>query len=201
MRHALIACSFVLIAGLNSCRKDNIPYEPARLNEQLSGRSASGTGNGKKTGTVKDIDGNTYKTIQIGSQVWMAENLKVTHYRNGDSIDNIPDFDTWNAATKGAWCYYANADYLDAAYGKLYNWYAVNDSRGLCPTGWHVPSYDEWVTLANYLGGGAVAGRHDVRGLRSGRHPRRRARRDPGEGGQGDPRLSGGAHRDRKSTR
>ena len=97
--------------------------------------------------TVTDIDGNVYQTVQIGDQFWMAENLKVTHYQNGDEIPcNVYNDDPSNAAI----------------YGRLYNWYAVDDERGICPEGWHVPSDDEadseWQILVDYLGGGSVAG-------------------------------------------
>ena len=108
--------------------------------------------------TVTDIDGNVYKTIKIGSQLWMAENLKVAKYRNGDAIANISDNSPWSNSSSGAWCNDNNDAKNNNPYGKLYNWYTVNDSRGLCPTGWHVPSDSEWTILSNYLGGEAVAG-------------------------------------------
>ena len=99
---------------------------------------------------VTDIDGNTYQTIQIGSQTWMKENLKVTKYRNGDVIPNVL-IDRQNLVD-GAWSYYLDDSYYDANFGKLYNWYAATDTRGICPNGWHMPSTDEWQTLRNYLG-------------------------------------------------
>jgi uncharacterized protein (TIGR02145 family) len=91
-------------------------------------------------------------TVRIGTQTWMRRNLDVTHYRNGDSIAEVRDSATWGSITYGAWCYYNNDPANDSIYGKLYNWYAVNDSRGLDPTGWHVPSDNEWKTLETYLG-------------------------------------------------
>ena len=112
----------------------------------------------KSYGTVKDIDGNTYKTIQVGTQTWMAENLKVTKYRNGVSIPNITDNTQWVNNTTGAFCSYNNNTSNDCPYGKLYNWYAVANSNQLCPTGWHVPTDEEWTTLTNFLGGESVAG-------------------------------------------
>jgi len=110
-------------------------------------------------GVVKDIDGNTYKTKKIGTQVWMAENLKVTHYRNGQPVPKVTDNAAWSNLTIGARCYYYNdsAAYADM-YGGLYNWFTVVDSRNLCPTGWHLPSDSEWTILTNYLGGASVAG-------------------------------------------
>jgi uncharacterized protein (TIGR02145 family) len=102
--------------------------------------------------------GEEFKTVKIGNQVWMAENLNVDHYRNGDPIPEVKDGNQWSKLNSGAWCYYDNDIANGKVYGKLYNWYAVKDSRGLCPTGWHVPSDAEWTTLENYLGGREVAG-------------------------------------------
>jgi uncharacterized protein (TIGR02145 family) len=101
---------------------------------------------------VTDVDGNAYHTVTIGTQVWMIENLKVGHYRNGDPIANVTDSAQWIGLTTGAWCYYGNNTSNDDVYGKLYNWYAVNDGN-IAPTGWHVPTYAEWITLATFLGG------------------------------------------------
>ena len=109
-------------------------------------------------GTVSDDDGNAYKTIQIGTQIWMAENLKTTKYRNGEPISNVPDGTVWSALTTGAYCWHDNDNIANkAAYGALYNWYAVADSRNIAPLGWHVPTDDEWTTLTTYLGGESVA--------------------------------------------
>jgi uncharacterized protein (TIGR02145 family) len=106
-----------------------------------------------ESGTVTDIDGNTYKTVKIGNQWWMAENLKVTHYRNGDPIPNITDNDEWPGLNSDAQCIYDNnVSNNVASYGRLYNWYAVNDPRGLAPDGWRVPSDDDWKQLEMYLG-------------------------------------------------
>ena len=109
------------------------------------------------TGSVKDIDGNVYKTVKIGNQWWMAENLKVTHYRNGDAIPNRTDDDEWDSSTGGC-CSYNNDTTNFRIYGGLYNWFAVNDSRNLAPEGWHVPTDDEWHELVDYLGGDTHAG-------------------------------------------
>lgn len=108
--------------------------------------------------TVTDIDGNVYGTVIIGLQEWMAENLKVTKYLNNDAIPLVSDGTIWAGLISGAYCWHDNliADFNE--YGGLYNWYAVNDSRGLCPTGWHVPSDAEWSILISYLGGVSVAG-------------------------------------------
>jgi len=108
--------------------------------------------------TVVDIDSNVYHTMTIGTQVWMVENLRTTRYRNGDPIHNITLTAEWDNMTSGACCDYANTPGNSKIYGKLYNWYAVNDSRNIAPTGWHVPSAAEWNTLMTYLGGEVVAG-------------------------------------------
>ena len=97
-------------------------------------------------------------TIVIGKQQWMKENLDVVTYRNGDIIPQVTDPTAWSALTTGAWCYYNNDPANGAIYGKLYNWYAVNDARGLAPQGWHIPTDAEWDTLSIKLGGNSVAG-------------------------------------------
>ena len=97
------------------------------------------------------------QAITIGTQVWMIKNLDVDHYRNGDSIPEVRDSATWANLTTGAWCYYHNSDSLGAIYGKLYNWYAVNDLQGLAPTGRHVPSYSEWTILSTFLGSDSIS--------------------------------------------
>ena len=108
--------------------------------------------------TVSDIDGNVYQTIKIGNQIWMAENLKVSHYRNGDAIPNVTDDTDWSNLTTGAYSEYDNNSANVDTYGRLYNWYAVDDSRNIAPAGWHVPTDNEWQTLVDYLGGNSVAG-------------------------------------------
>lgn len=108
--------------------------------------------------SVTDVDGNVYYTVQIGTQCWIQSNLKASRYRNGDTIVNAKGHSNWYSARIGAWCNYNDDATKDSLFGKLYNWYAVSDSRGLCPTGWHVPSEAEWTTLIDYLGGEAEAG-------------------------------------------
>ncbi|MFZ1783952.1 MAG: fibrobacter succinogenes major paralogous domain-containing protein [Ferruginibacter sp.] len=97
-------------------------------------------------------------SVTICTQVWMLNNLAVTTYRNGDPIPQVTDPAAWVALTTGAWCYYNNDPAMGAIYGKLYNWHAVNDPRGLAPTGWHVPTDAEFVTLSTCLGGFTGAG-------------------------------------------
>jgi uncharacterized protein (TIGR02145 family) len=105
-------------------------------------------------GTITDYDGNVYHTITIGSQVWTVENLKTTHYRDGTPIPNVTDAAEWSNLITGAYCSYNNDDANVAIYGRLYNWYAVNDAHNLAPAGWHIPSYTEWYTaLMGSLGG------------------------------------------------
>jgi uncharacterized protein (TIGR02145 family) len=110
------------------------------------------TDDGSTTGTVTDIDGNVYATVKIGSQWWMAENLKVTHYRNGSDIQRVADSSAWQALVTGAYCHYNNDSANATAYGRLYNWYAVNDNRNIAPAGWHVPTDIEWKQLEMFLG-------------------------------------------------
>jgi uncharacterized protein (TIGR02145 family) len=97
-------------------------------------------------------------TIVIGTQQWMSMNLDVAFYRSGDPIPQVTDPTAWVGLTTGAWCHYNNDPIQGNKYGKLYNWYAVNDPRGLAPQGWHIPSDAEWTILATTLGGASVAG-------------------------------------------
>jgi len=106
--------------------------------------------------TIQDIDGNTYGTIEIGPQIWIKENLKVTHYNHGDPIPEIIDNSEWVNQTIGARCD-NDKDYVEV-YGRLYNFYVVADLRNVCPKGWHVPSDSEWTELTNYLGDVFIAG-------------------------------------------
>lgn len=117
-------------------------------------------GYNKSISQVTDIDGNVYKTVTIGNQEWMAENLNVGHYRNGDPILSLKEKyeSSASASDTGSWCYYDNDSKNENPYGRLYEWYAVNDARGLAPEGWHIPSDAEWTQLINFLGGYKVAG-------------------------------------------
>jgi uncharacterized protein (TIGR02145 family) len=113
------------------------------------------------TSTITDIDGNVYNTIKIGNQWWMVENLKTSHYRDGTAIIEVKDNASWDDAgqsKKSAWSYYDNDAKNNSIYGKLYNWFAVIDPRGLCPAGWHLPTVDEFKLLEEYLGGRKAAG-------------------------------------------
>jgi uncharacterized protein (TIGR02145 family) len=108
--------------------------------------------------TVTDTDGHIYRTVKIDDLWWMAENLKVTHYRNGEAIPAVADKTAWSTLTTGAICEYENDSFNSSFYGYLYNWHAANDDRGVAPMGWHVPGDAEWRKAVDFLGGDAVAG-------------------------------------------
>ncbi len=122
--------------------------------------------NGLSAQTVKDIDGNVYNTVKIGNQEWMAENLRVTRYNNGDNIPGGLSNEDWSNTKEGAYAIYPHDggywderpieginsdDEMVASYGKLYNWFAIDDPRGLCPQGWSIPDSADWTQLMNYL--------------------------------------------------
>lgn len=137
---------FILIPGISSA---NPPIHPG------SACNLTGILNPTLTyDTVMDIDENIYKTIVIGSQEWMAENLRTTRYNNGDLIHHITDFIHWEAMLEGAWTYFDNNNANKCPLGNLYNRLVVIDSRNVCPIGWHVPSDTDVVILRNYLGTG-----------------------------------------------
>ena len=137
------SCS-LLVIGLMSisiygCKKaDSVPADKALVN-------------------VADKDGNVYKTVTIGTQVWMAENLRTTKYENGDPIGTTTSDITGESAPKYQWAFEDDISVADV-YGRLYTWFAATDARNVCPTGWHVPSDGEWETLKLYLGGDSIAG-------------------------------------------
>lgn len=110
-----------------------------------------------RTCAVSDFDGNDYHIVTIGNQVWLQENFKGKHFANGDPIPNVTDQAEWEAMKTPAYCHYDNNPANTEVYGALYNWYVASDPRGLI-VGYHTPSLDEWYTLANHLGGAAVAG-------------------------------------------
>lgn len=133
-----------IIIGVISCKKneDNNPSTPTPTYPS----------------TVTDIDGNVYHTVKIGNQVWLKENLKVTKYRNGDPIEYVADDAIWATKTSGTYCNYENENSNGNTYGRLYNWYAINDDRKIAPAGWHVPTEEEWKIMIDYLGGETQAG-------------------------------------------
>ncbi len=126
-----------------SCTKESIEINKVPVSEeQITENMERGEGNG----------------ITIGTQVWMNKNLSVSHYRNGDTILMVNSPTEWAKLKTGAWCYYSIQSAKGITYGKLYNWYAVRDPRGLAPVGWHMPSDSEWAVLKIFLGGEKAAG-------------------------------------------
>lgn len=109
-------------------------------------------------GTVTDVEGNVYKTVTIGYQTWMAENLRTTKYNNGDTIPNLTNNTDWHYTQQGGYCNYENNSSNSIMYGRLYNEFTIFDSRKIAPEGWHIPSLSEWMTLFTYLGGIENAG-------------------------------------------
>lgn len=135
-RILLLVPALLLFAGaaiVSSCKKDD-----------------------PEASTVTDIDGNVYGIITIGNQQWMDRNLEVRHYRNGDALLN--GIAAANGQKAGAWMFYDNNAEIGAVYGNLYNSYAVNDSRGIAPAGWHVATLADWREMIEYAGGSSVAG-------------------------------------------
>ena len=136
----------VLVVLFTACEKDNLS-----VNKQIPIPDSIIIFNPDRTyGTVSDIDGNVYKTVTIKGKTWMAENLKVTHYRNGDAIPNVKDSALWSKLNTGAYCDYYNMPEISKVYGRLYNESAINDSRNLAPLGWHVATGDELAAIVDY---------------------------------------------------
>ncbi len=126
----------------------NVVSEHPNINTDFLFKIIADDGFTDGCGTVIDIDDNVYQTVQIGDQCWMAENLKVTHYRDGTPIPLITESNDWNNTSAGAYCVYGDAD----TYGNLYNWYAVNNGRNIAPEGWHIPTDEEIIELEMALG-------------------------------------------------
>ena len=107
----------------------------------------------KKYGTVTDVDGNSYRTIILGMQKWMAENLKVSHYNNGDDIPNVTVDSLWSSQTQGAYCWFLNDSAInDCLFGKIYNGFVINDNRNVCPVGWRIPNKNDMLMIRKFLG-------------------------------------------------
>ncbi len=136
----IIASILVLVIGISSCSS-----EETKKQNQETARPEVPLQNGE---------------VRIGNQIWMTKNLNVARYRNGDPIPQVTNPKQWANLTTGAWCYYQNNSANGIVYGKLYNWYAVNDPRGLAPQGYHLPSEAEWTVLTDFLGGIFIAGGH-----------------------------------------
>lgn len=154
---------FILIIALVfvGCNKKKGCMDPAATNYDSNANQDDGScdflrypGNG-----VTDIDSNVYETVIIGNQEWMAENLKTTKYANGDTIPIETNNTNWSNLSTDAYCWYDNdSTTYDSIYGKLYNWYTIADSSNVCPTGWHVPSDEDWTQLINFLDASADTG-------------------------------------------
>ncbi len=149
------SCFVFLLIG---CQEEEQPQPTTNNNNNNNGGGNNNSELFTQGQGVTDIEGRNYSTIVINGMEWMQENLAVSSYRNGDSIPTGLGDMAWFYATSGAYAIYNNDAANDSTYGKLYNWYAVNDSRGLCPTGWHVPSDAEWTNLIDYLDPNAAGG-------------------------------------------
>jgi len=146
--------SIILIASLGAILLISIFFYKVDEGEVTIGSNSSVEG---AIGNQRDQSNNTFE-VTIGSQVWTTKNLDVSAYRNGDVIPEVKEAAVWANLTTGAWCYYENKTANGTTYGKLYNWYAVSDKRGLAPKGYHIPTDEEWTTLTNYLGVETIAG-------------------------------------------
>ena len=131
---------------------------------------------------IKDTrDRQTYKTVKIGNQTWMAENLKAKKFTNGDPIENVTDNSKWGSLSYAAWSSYDNKPENEKKFGLLYNWYAVSDPRGVCPQGWHLPTDKEWEALETTLGGVKRAGgKMKASGLEDWQEPNENATNESG---------------------
>lgn len=105
-----------------------------------------------QTDSITDIDGHVYQTVAIGNQWWMAENLKVTRFANGDTIPYVKQAEDWASSEGAAYCYYGNRSSFIEQFGLLYNWYVAADDREVCPSGWHVATDEDWIVLEKHLG-------------------------------------------------
>jgi uncharacterized protein (TIGR02145 family) len=154
---SLVCLMFLLMTSCEKDKPDQVSVMTANMNSRkpISGKKKP---IGKpKEGKITDIQRNVYKTVKIGDQWWMAENLKSTKYNDGQNIPKITDNTEWINLSSQAYCWYNNDISNKDTYGALYNWFTIRNGN-LCPTGWHVPSDSEWLTLINFCGGEAVAG-------------------------------------------
>lgn len=143
MFRKLLALALMMVVVIAACKK-----EESGTSNNNNGSTSTCSGG---PSTVTDVDGNVYNVVTIGNQCWMKENLKTSKYRNGDAIPTGLNNTQWQTTTQGAWAYYNDSSQYNTIYGKLYNWYAVADARGVCPTGWHVPTVSEWNVLVKQL--------------------------------------------------
>jgi len=146
--------TILVLAGflITACSKDELP-EGDLLNKQEPGDTS-----GILIDKVSDLDGNTYKVVVIGTQTWMAENLKTTKLNDGTAIPQVSDGTQWVRLSSPGLCWFANDETgSKGKYGALYNWYSVQSGK-LAPSGWHIPTREEWAVLIDYLGGTQKAG-------------------------------------------
>jgi uncharacterized protein (TIGR02145 family) len=148
--YPIMIMGFVFILTY-ACKKDDTNNNTSNIADLVFNESLV-------YGTIKDYDNNVYKTIKIGTQTWMAENLRTTHYANGKAIPEVIINESWATIKTGAYSNYNNDINYFTKLGNLYNFYAVFDTSKLCPIGWHVPTDIEWSTLSSYLGGDSIAG-------------------------------------------
>jgi len=152
--YLLPACVALLLLMFSSCNKQGLldSVVPKKLEDTTIKTKTDSTGH-RSLVVAKDTDGNIYHLDTIGTQIWMVENLKVTHYRNGDPIPYSSDM-----LSTDAYCNYNNDKTIGEAYGRLYNYYAILDSRNVCPKGFHLPTNEEWLALETAVGGNNLAG-------------------------------------------
>lgn len=149
-----IIYTILSITMLTACKKES-------SNSSTNPTNGTSTAIAKYGNGITDVEGNKYKTVIIGTQEWMGENLKVSKYSDGSAITNGTDDYVWNNNKNGAWCNYDKDISNNLKYGKLYNWNVtsptMNGNKNVCPSGWHVPTNEEWKILTNYLGGDNIA--------------------------------------------
>lgn len=158
-----IILAFAVLTAIVSCKKEATTPTNNTTNTKSDTTTNSNTASDGKLGApITDIDGNSYKTVIIGSQQWMAENLKVTKYNDGTGIKHLELKEDWSYSDSAGWCYYDNIAFNNTKHGKLYNWNVIdkakNGDRNVCPVGWHVPTNNDWKILGQKLGGVFAAG-------------------------------------------
>jgi uncharacterized protein (TIGR02145 family) len=152
MKTYFLIIAILMLAG-SSCKKSEPGNSSNHNNNVLPPKPVDSSSN-----HVTDIDGNVYTTIKIGTQTWLAQNLNTTHYRDGSPIQLVTSDTAWSNLKTGAYCYYNNDTTYATSYGRLYNWYAINNPVGISPAGWHIATDSEWTVLITYLGGDSIAG-------------------------------------------
>lgn len=177
LRILVIITLFAMV--FSACEKDD-DNDPTS-NNPLNGKTTAEFNSSVTYGTMTDQDGNVYKTVTIGSQTWMAENLRTTKYNDGTAIPLVTDLSEWSDLSTGAYCNYDNTNNTDtiATFGRLYNWYAVNTGK-LAPKGWHVPTDAEWTTLTIFLRVGVSGGKLKETGTSHWSTPNTRATNETG---------------------